>query len=366
MTIRTAATSLLSGVLCLGSLPHIADAKPTDPPADFFIDISDLTGEPCGIRIKTKRGYWQLPAEQIRKGYGVGLFSIARNTTNNCEARIYVEVEDIGSFDLEGAVDKAVEDLASVLEPHQTKIEGKVARDKSASYRIGGTEVQGCMLRYAVKVLNANPVTVDPTTALIFRHRLALVTLTVENYSSTVDHFTPILNATSIEKLPPKSAEWRFKLVDATGGAYRYMEAPLPPGMLPERSDQLEGNAIGFCRYQDGKPSMRIRISKSKVDKPMEAKEEAEYRHSDLLDMYQLVSPLEEMAIAGSKAWLCTGRDASAAPPCRLAVLYFRPHALMWTWTMESIGADDKQFDKDLAAFKSIVTMLECWIARPR
>ncbi len=355
-----------ASLFCIAALSHTVDAKPTDPATDFFIDISDLAGEPCGIRIKTKKGYWQLPAEQIRKGYGMGLFSIARNTTNNCEARIYVEVEDIGSFDLEGAVDKAVENLAAVLEPHQTKIEGKVTRDKSAAYKIGQTQVQGCMLRYAVKVLNADPVTVDPTTALAFRYKGALVTLTVENYSSTVDHFTPILNAMSIEKLPPKSAEWRLKLVDATGGIYCYMEAPLPPGMLPERSDQLEGNAIGFCRYEDGKPNMRIRISKSKTDKPMEAKEEAEYRHSDLLDMYQLVSPLEEMAIAGSKAWLCTGRDASAAPPRRLAVLYFRQHELMWTWTMESIGADDKQFDKDLAAFKSIVKMLECWIARPR
>jgi len=258
------------------------------------------------------------------------------------------------------------EATTSVLEPHQTQVEGKVTRDKSASYKIGGTEVQGCILRYAVKVLNADPVTVDPTTALIFRHKGALVTLTVENYSSSVDHFTPILSAMSIEKLSPASAECRLKLVDATGGAYRYMEAPLPPGMLPERSDLLEGNAIGFCRYQDGKPGMRIRISKSRTDKPMGAKEEAEYRHSDLLDMYQLVSPLEEMAIAGRKAWLCTGRDASAAPPRRLAVLYFRPHDLMWTWTMESIGADDTQFEKDLAAFKSIAKMLECWIARPR
>lgn len=362
----TAAKWLWAAVLCIGSLPHVAGAKPTDPATDFLIDISDLAGEPCGIRIKTKKGYWQLPAEQIRKGYGIGLFSIARNTTNNCEARIYVEVEDIGSLDLEGAVDKAVEELASVLEPHQVQIEGKVTRDKSAAYKIGQTQVQGCMLRYAVKVLNADPVTVDPTTALIFRHKGALVTLTVENYSSTVDHLTPILNAMSIEKLPPKGAECRLKLVDATGGVHVYMEAPLPPGMLPDRSDQLEGNAIGFCRYQDGKPSLRIRISKSKTDKPMAPKEEAEYRHSDLLDMYQLVSPLEEMAVASNKAWLCTGRDASAAPPRRLAVLYFRPYALMWTWTMESIGGDDKQFEKDLAEFKSIVKMLECWIARPR
>lgn len=352
--------------LYLVALSHTVDAKPTDPATDFFIDISDLAGEPCGICIRTKKAYWQLPAEQLRRGYGIGLFSIARNTTNNCEARIYVEVEDIGSLDIEDAVDKAVKDLASVLAPHQTQIEGEVTREREEPYKFGPTSVRGCKLTYAVKVLNAQPVTVDPATALMFRHKGALVTVTVENFSTSEDHFTPILKAISIEKPPPKGGEWRLKLVDATAGIYRYFETPLPSDMLPERSDQLEGNAIGFCRYQDGKPVMRIRISKSEMDRPMEEKEEAEFRHSDLLDTYQLVSALEEMAVGGGKAWLCTGRDGSTAPPRRLAVLYFRPHKLMWTWTMESIDPDDKRFEKDLATFKSIVKMLNYWIARPR
>lgn len=343
-----------------------ARGEATDPAADFFVDISDLAGESCGIRIKTERMYWQLPAEQLRKGYGIGLFSILRNTTNNCEARIYVEVESLGSSDLDSAVDKAVQDLPGLLEAHQAKIEGGVSRDKKAEYRIGKAKVEGCKVRYSVKVLNADPVTVDPTTALMFRHKGAFVTISVENYaSSTVDHFSRFLKTLSIEKVPAK-ADWRMKLVDATGGTYRYFDMPLLPGMIPERSDQIEGNAIGFCRWQDGKPLTRIRIAKSDMDKPMEEKEEAEYRHSALLDMYKNVSPLEEVQVGGQKAWLCSGLDDSVTPARRLAVLYFRPQGLMWTWTFESIDADEKRFQQELAAFKGVTKKLEYWIATPR
>lgn len=345
----------------LGLLALRTDAA-SDPAADFLVDISELAGEPCAIRISTDRGYWQLPAEQIRKGYGIGLFAIQKNTTNNCEARIYVEVEDIGSVDIDAAAAKAVEDLPSLLESRQTKIEGEVKLDKRSAYKLGATTVQGCMVRYSVKVLNADPVTVDPATALIFVHKKALVTITVENYaSSTVDHYSRFLKTVSIEKMPAK-AECRLKMVDATGGTYQYLEMPLPPKMTTERSDQLEGNAVGFCRSQeDGKPSLRIRVAKSETDRPMEPKEEAEFRHSDLMDAYQLVSNLQEMEIGGTKCWICTGQDQTRA---RLAVVYFRPRKVMWTWTLESIGADDKRFEADLAAFKAGLKKLQCWASR--
>ena len=328
------------------------------------MDISELAGKPCALRISTDRCYWQLPAEQIRKGYGIGLFSILRNTTNNCEARVFVEVEDIGGADLDAAAAKAVEELPAVLGPHQTQIVGEVNRDKAAEYKIGGTAVKGCKVRYSVKVLNADPVTVDPATTLIFVLGKALVTITVENYaSSTVDHFTRFLKTLSIEKMPSKDVACRLKLVDATGGLYQYFEMPLLPGMVSERSDQLEGNVLGFCRYEDGKPVVRLRIAKSETDRPMEEKEEAEFRHSDLLDRYKAVSPLAEIAIGSGRGWLCTGVDDSTA---RLAVLYVRPQKVMWTWTFESIGADDKRFEGDLAAFKSSLKKLQCWIAQPR
>lgn len=309
--------------------------------------------------------YWQLPSEQLRKGYGIGLFSILRNTTNNCEARIYVEVEALGSLDLDAAVDKAVEDLPALLEPHQTKIEGEVTRDKKAEYKIGALKVEGCKVRYSVKVLNADPVTVDPTTAMMFRYKGALVTITVENYaSSTVDHYTRFLKTVSIGK-PPSKADWRLKMVDATDGIYRYFTMPLLPGMVPARSDQLDGNAIGFCRYEGDKVGTRLRIAKSHLDKPMEQKEEAEYRHSDLLDMYKNVSPLEELEIGSGKAWLCRGQDDSTSPPSRLAFLFFRPHELMWTWTV-SVDGDESRLESEVAALKDSLKKLDYWIARPR
>jgi hypothetical protein len=108
---------------------------------------------------------------------------------------------------------------------------------------------------------------------------------------------------------------------------------------------------------------MRIRIAKSSMDKPMEEKEEAEFRHSDLGDMYENVSGLEEISIGDRKAWLCTARDASTTPPRRLAVLYFRPHRLMWTWIMESAD-DEKQFEKDLAALRGVLKALNYWAGK--
>jgi len=348
------------------ALATAASAAPRDPAADFLIDITDLAGEPCGLHLKTKKGYWELPAEQLRHGRGIGLFYVTKNTTNNCEARIYIEVDALDGRTLEEAVTQAAESLPGMLEPRRTEVVGEITHDAVAPHRIGKLKLDGCTLRYSVRVLNAEPVTTDPATALMFAFKGAVVTVTVENYSSTTDYLTPILKGLSIETLPLKRADFRLKFVDATGGSYRYFEGALPDALVPERSDALQGEAIGFLRSHDGKVVGKLRLAKSEAARGKGPREEADYRRSNLLDMYENVSDFEEVSLGGEKAWLCTCREGAEDAMSRISVVYFRPEDVMWTLTWETLDADAKEADEHQRELRTLLKSLNHWTAHPR
>ena len=360
----------LKHALALLLVSGVGLSAPEDKPAEFLIDISSTTENPLGILIKSKKGLWQLTRERVRRGYGLGFFSILHNRSNNCEAQMFVEVEP-----LQGSLDKAVKEatdgLADTLMAASTQLMGEVKSGKRKLYKVGGTKVFGVKLRYAVQVQDSYPLTTDPVTALMFEHDGALITVTVENYSRTTDYFTPLLKSMKLVKLSSVKTPRTLKVVDATRNTYRYITAQLPKQMTPNQASGPGNAAACYVRYgkKDRQPLVRIMLAKSDATRRIPFSKWVERRRSNYVDLYDEVSNPKKVRIGDRDWYLVTFLDRTeegdgTPPHVTKALVKILDQA--WIWTLETWAEKPAQVQKDRAEFMDMLASMNSWYAKPQ
>ncbi len=342
-------------------------AGPIDKPADFIIDMSSVCGDKVGLRIRTKKGFWQLPLARVRKGFGIVFYVVGDSKSNSSQARVYVEVEPLDDRVMADAAAEAADALADVMAPFDTELVGKVTKADVRRLKIGKDFIPARKLHYTVDIVTADPRTKNPATAVVFTHKKALVTVTVEEFEKDKDYLDKVLRSITFVKLPAPGKAIRVKLLDAAEHIHRYITLALPKPFVAQYADCAPGVAATFV-HRDAKPGVaRPQITLQRLERPRERgmdkfENVAKWRHSDFADSYHDVSELTKLRVSGSTAYRTTYTDKTEQGDWRIFDVVFPMREQIWVLTMESNSKDPKAAKDAEKVFRKMLTSVAIWV----
>lgn len=365
--IRTVCASLAIAI----SLSTPSLAGPVDKSTDFVIDISSVCNEPVGLRLRTKKNWWQLPPARVRKGFGLAFFVVDDVTTNNSMARVYIEVEPLDDRTLDEAFKEAAEGLADTMAPFDTELLGGITRADPRKIKVGKDTIMARKLHYTVDITSAEPRSKSATTAVLFAHKKALVTVTVESFKEADRPVTAhaVLSALSIVALPLKEKPIRVKLLDAEGHIHRYVTMELPKGFVAQHADCAHDVTATFvhrsAKPTAGRPAITIRRIEPPQKRGMnEFKNVVQWRMSDFEDMYHQIAPPTRTRVSGQPAYQTHYLDKSEEGNWEVYDVIFQLRDQIWVITMD-IDSNDLTASKDgPKQFGKLLKSVAAWIGK--